>query len=148
MEDNGYLDPLNEDHLFALHHAYLPRIRRCLSEFKSAWNAHPLRTEHNWTPRQIWVNGVVHHERAHQTAVSDIPNAAQDDIAQFGIDPDGPITRDEEDSSSVVTVPQIVPSRDDYHRLMLSVDPLSPSDEFGIDLYLQTTNVLLDINES
>ena len=41
LENNGLLDPLNELHLFALHHTYIPRINRCLQEFKGQWENHP-----------------------------------------------------------------------------------------------------------
>ena len=49
----------NTLHLFALHFTFLPRINRALESFVEAWNLHPVRTEHNWTPEQIWLNGMI-----------------------------------------------------------------------------------------
>jgi hypothetical protein len=96
MEDNGYLDS-NNDHLFALHHVYLPRIQRCLSEFKAAWNDRPLGAEHNWTPQQISVNGMIHPDNSSQTAVSHILHNRTEDLELYGIDPDGPIHPEEDE---------------------------------------------------
>lgn len=42
LEDNELRDPLNELHLFALHYTYIPRINKCLQEFKGQWENHPL----------------------------------------------------------------------------------------------------------
>ena len=54
LEQHRLLDPLNESDLYALHNVYLPRINRALSEFKHQHNYHPLRTEHNLTPMQMF----------------------------------------------------------------------------------------------
>ena len=34
-------------------------INFALQEFANAFNLHPLRTEHNWNPNQIWSNGII-----------------------------------------------------------------------------------------
>lgn len=33
MEQTDILDPLNEEHLYALHYGFIPRVNRALSEF-------------------------------------------------------------------------------------------------------------------
>ena len=38
----------------ALHYIYIPRINRALMEFQRQHNHHPLQTEGNLTPRQIF----------------------------------------------------------------------------------------------
>ena len=48
MEQTDILDPLNEEHLYALHYVYIPRINRALSEFTRGWNHHPI---HNLTTK-------------------------------------------------------------------------------------------------
>ena len=47
LEDRGLLGPLNELHLFALHYTYIPRINKCLEEFRNQWQNHPLSSEGN-----------------------------------------------------------------------------------------------------
>lgn len=57
MEEEGLLDPSNELHLFCLQYVFIPRINESLSEFCRAWNSHPLSTESNHTPIQLWLAG-------------------------------------------------------------------------------------------
>ena len=49
MEDNNIV-PCNGTDLFMLHCVYLQCINHQLNAFRHAWNAHPIRTEHNWSP--------------------------------------------------------------------------------------------------
>ena len=57
MEDTGILDPDNEVHLFCLHFVFIPRINSSLAQFMTMWNDHPLRTESNHSPNQLWMTG-------------------------------------------------------------------------------------------
>ena len=50
LQERMLLDPLNADHLFALHFVFLPRINASLSEFKQQWNDHGMRTTRHQTP--------------------------------------------------------------------------------------------------
>ena len=58
MEGQGVLDADNEVHLFCLHYIYLQRIDAALVSFTNAWNNHPIRTERNLTPIQLWISGL------------------------------------------------------------------------------------------
>lgn len=57
MEITGILDPDDEVHLFCLHYIFIPRINSSLSQFMTMWNVHPLRTESNHSPNQLWMTG-------------------------------------------------------------------------------------------
>ncbi len=59
LEDEGLLDPLKETDLFCVHFAVLPEINRCLIEFVDSWNNHCLSSEHNSTPEQLYVIGML-----------------------------------------------------------------------------------------
>ena len=59
LEAISLLDPNNTTHLFCLHYVYVPRISRHLSTWADAWNMHPLRTERNHTPLQLWTRGLL-----------------------------------------------------------------------------------------
>ena len=54
LEEEGILDPDNEMDIFCLHQALKNRIDQKLSEFTQSWNNHPLRTEGNHTPLQLF----------------------------------------------------------------------------------------------
>ena len=55
LEAYNLLDCLLDVHLFALHYVYIPRINRALDEFVRQYNNHPLHTEHNMTPLQLFM---------------------------------------------------------------------------------------------
>lgn len=58
MENQGLLHADCEHHLWCLHFVFLPIINRHIRNWKSAWLNHPLRTEKNKTPLQLWVTGL------------------------------------------------------------------------------------------
>ena len=100
MEATGILDPDCESDLFVLHYVYLPRINKSLWPFMIAWNNHPLRTEHNWSPRKIWVNSVIQ---------SDLNDTSCPD-GDYGVDPTGPLPDTE---LATVVVPETAHSLSD-----------------------------------
>ena len=65
--------------LFCLHYIFLPRINRALQEYSEAYNHHPVRTEHNWSPYQLWYHSSI-------AAHNDDPI----DLNDYGLDPQGP----------------------------------------------------------
>lgn len=72
LEARELLDPDDEHDLFVLHNVFLRVINHHLQMFVRAWNQHPLRTERNWPPHKIWMNGMMDPERRHLTAVRDV----------------------------------------------------------------------------
>ena len=58
MESLDILDPNDDLHIFCLHFVFIPRINRQLSYWKNSWINHPMRSEHNLTPRQLWTAGL------------------------------------------------------------------------------------------
>ncbi len=70
MEDNNDLDPESEIDIFALQFVFLPRINRSLKQFLEAWNLHGLRTERNWSPRQIFLNSVLSGVSIHESVTN------------------------------------------------------------------------------
>ena len=139
MEESGVLDMSNPTHKFALHFVFLPRINKALSSFVLAWNSHPLRTENNWSPERIWVNGMMDQRNQHLSAVADIsqvePSAG--DLDWFGFDHLAPTPMD--DGLPVVLV------EDAYIELRETVlneviNPLQVSNRFGIDIYMNCVN--------
>ena len=58
LKVNHLLDADNDDHIWSLHYVYLPMINKHLQTWKNAWVHHPLSTEKNKTPMQLWVSGL------------------------------------------------------------------------------------------
>ena len=42
LEETGLLNPLNEEHIYALHYVFRPRINRAIEEFTRGWNQHSI----------------------------------------------------------------------------------------------------------
>ena len=57
LPSHGIVDPDDDVHLFSLHTVFLPRINKHLELWRKAWIKHPLRTEHNLSPEQLWTVG-------------------------------------------------------------------------------------------
>ena len=77
LENEGLLDPLNEADLYCLHFIFLPRINQCIRDFTESWNHHPLSTEGNMTPYQLFYEGLL------QTEEQQLLNTATVDTSQF-----------------------------------------------------------------
>lgn len=71
LEEASLLDPNNPSDLYALHYIFLPYLNQQLRVFCQIWNHHPLRTEHNKTPQQLWISGLLSgsNDRAAQEGV-------------------------------------------------------------------------------
>ena len=58
MEENDLLDPLNDLRLYVLHLIFLPSINNAQRELLEDWNNHPLSSENNFSPYQLWRLGL------------------------------------------------------------------------------------------
>lgn len=131
MEAVDVLNADSELDLFVLHCIFLPRIRKSLSEFCKAWNLHPIRTEHNWSPRKIWINSIM------RDSVDSSFNPR--DASMYGFDPSGPLPDEE---CTTVQVPDIISplEGDQLHAFLDSIDTTTTFDSFdmGISYFIST----------
>ena len=56
MEDLGILNPLNMEHLAALHYVYMDEINRRLNLWTTAWSGHKIGTV-KYSPFILWTSG-------------------------------------------------------------------------------------------
>ena len=59
----NYLNPDNKFRCYTLHYINLSRINQSLEVFKDGWNHHAVRTEHNLSPHQMFVQGALQFQR-------------------------------------------------------------------------------------
>lgn len=124
LEDEGDLDVLNEVDMYCLHRVYLGRINQALRSFEVSWNNHPLSTEHNNTPNQLFVAGILQqHDRSVPSQRSSRQNL--------------PPFRDHVHVPRSSFVPCSVLERD-----LNQVDHLRRSDDFGKDIYLEIVQMV------
>ncbi len=142
MESHQILDPCSDTDLFVLHSVFLPRINSQLNAFCDAWNAHPMRTERNWSPYRMWINGVLRPSRQTQTAVRDIVyGIPPEGINNFGIDYYGPLPYDE--VVDQVDVPETeIPLNESQLNEFLEIVHRIPSNNYGIDVFVQAREIL------
>ena len=69
MEQSGLLNIDNAVHMFCLQYVFLQRINHSLAAFKDAWNCHPLSTEQNLSPLQLWMSGLASEQPVVQSEV-------------------------------------------------------------------------------
>ncbi|XP_019859042.1 PREDICTED: uncharacterized protein LOC109587245 [Amphimedon queenslandica] len=122
----------NDIHLFCLHYVYISRINMALTHFTNAWNNHPLSSEGNLTPDQLWISGLLRNQHVTFEEMTD------EEVLAHGIDWDGPLpTEGDVEGVEVIQTPNPL-NDDDFMQLKLTVDPNQISPNFGIDLYLAT----------
>ena len=146
MEEQQMLDPENSLDLFVLHCVFLPQINHSLEHFTSAWNQHPLRTERMWSPRKIWMNGMIRDSSEGQHRI-EVIDPTPDDLESFGIDPSGPLP----EAQQQVMVPETWCPLDDAGRQnfldslsLLQQEQCQPSD-YGIQKYCSAKRLLNEI---
>ncbi|KAL0165569.1 hypothetical protein M9458_037413, partial [Cirrhinus mrigala] len=59
LEAEGLLDLSVVEELFCVHYTFLPRLQADLDTFAEAWNHHPLSSEGNRSPEQLWQMGLM-----------------------------------------------------------------------------------------
>ena len=103
LEARELLDPANDCDLFVLHCVFLPVINHHLQQFAKGWNQHPIRTERNWSPHKIWINGMIDPNRRNHTAIKDVIGVPSVPIDNLGIDDEGPLP---DEQTHTVDVPE------------------------------------------
>ena len=138
MEDQGMLDPVNERDLFALHYVFIPRINLSLSKFQEGWNNHGMRTERNMTPNQLYAYGALQLQHSGLVALDFFDHVTE----EYGLDDDGDSVN--ENSTEGVPIPRSAfhLTEEQLELLQSEVNPLQLSENYGIDIYLNTIEVI------
>jgi len=127
MEDNFDLDVNKEVDMFSLHYIFIPRINRDLKDFQESWNNHPLSTEHNQSPMQVWTVGFYNQPHA--------LDLTESELSEFGIDDDGPTPDIQTNNNVLVPEIDIDLSDDIIDYISQNIDPLSDDNNLGINTY-------------
>lgn len=137
LERQALLDTDNEIHIWSLHYIYLPMLNNHLQTWKNAWVHHPLSTESNRTPMQLWISGL-HFTHFGQTMLQNAREpVTEEEIRQYGVDWDGPVNAGDD---NIVQVPDTTCPLDDHNLslLMQAVDYRVDDHNYGISLYTDT----------
>ena len=134
LETRGAFVPTNVAHLYCLHIVYLPMINAALTELAAQWNDHPVTNETNFTPCQMWTQGMIESRHRNLTAVQDVVDGIPNNMEEFGIEENGPVPCLHQD---LVSVPQstIQISEEQGRAIGQAVGAIS-LDEIGINAYV------------
>ncbi|CAM4549368.1 unnamed protein product [Leuciscus chuanchicus] len=118
--------PFLED-LLTVHLTFLPKLKADLEAFVEGWNNHPLSTEGNETPEQIWHSGMMLRPIDQPDNLEDIeePDIDWDVAADYGEDVDG-----------VIVVPEFECPLNEQQLVELQVLMEENGDTDTRDLYL------------
>ena len=147
LESNGELDPDNEVHMFALQYVFMPRINRALDYFTTQWNHHPIRTEGNKSPLQLWIAGFYQFAESDYTAVRDVLDLGTVDFNEYGIDDNGPIPPLQTNNHVVLPRSLVELSEDEETFLDSQVQPLFDDENYGIGLYRRTVSLVQEFQQ-
>lgn len=136
LEGQSILDPLNDTDLFCLHYVFLPRINASLHSFQLAWNNHPLSTESNRSPIQIYMIDSLGSDLFHDSLSVNLPQ-------HVGLDH----SDDSSEYSNVITIPEIsLPLNENgLNYLRGTIDPLRNSSNHGMDIYMDCIQIVFQL---
>src|SRR5947209_8929486 len=127
------LNPNNEIHLWCLHYIYLPIINRALNIFQNQWNYHPLFTEHNQSPYQLFLAGMISY--GVHGILDEIPIAPSEiniNENEYGIDWNGLNNNDNVELSNI----NCPLNSSQYLELQNNILLLEESNNYRIEIYL------------
>ncbi|PFX26097.1 hypothetical protein AWC38_SpisGene9260 [Stylophora pistillata] len=135
MKNESILDiKLSDDvHLFSLHHVYVPRINRSLNEFIQQMNNHPVSTENNQSPLQMWEKGMLEYMHSGHTALS------SKEIENFGVDLEGALLV-KEDHYQVNVIPPTIELTEQQLTQMPSL--LQNDENCGVNICKQCVELI------
>ena len=142
LESQDLLDPLDEVQLFALHYVFKPRIHRALTLFATQWNNHPLSTERNRSPYQVWVQGFYEFANSSYETVRDVVNPETLDVNSYGIDDDGPMPGIRTVNHVEIPESTVILTDEEMTILVLLVNLLDQDNEHGKRLFMNACEAL------
>ena len=141
LEDQMFLDPLNEVHLYCIQIAFLCRVNAALQELKLDWNEHPMRTTGNLSPNQMFYLGLSSYLDANPDEIENVFT----DWDEYGVDFNGPHAPNEDDGDGVV-VPEIdLQLSVEQENHLLALRPNDTNDDAYIGYYLHIVQEVLNM---
>ena len=145
LESQNELDCNDEVHLYCLHLVFVGLINQSLETFAEQWNNHPVTTEQNFSPNQLWVQGMIRTQNTHLTAVQAVLDGSTD-MSHYGVDEDGPVPIPDAQQYVVEVPPSPVHLNDEQLHIVTSViNALKDFDDNGIEAYAAAKSIVIGI---
>ncbi|XP_073724968.1 uncharacterized protein [Misgurnus anguillicaudatus] len=135
LEEQDMLDLSSALQLFCCHFVFLPRLQANLDLFHERWDNHPLTTEQNLTPNQLWEIGQMKNPIAKSEEMT-IPDIKREDRGSI------------EDKHTAINDPQFKGpiSPEHMEQLRQQINPLQPSKYNGMDIYMSTVQFVQNLH--
>lgn len=136
LEHSGILGPTDEVHLFCIHLVYIPLINNAINQFICRWNNHPKSTQRNFSPDQLWIQGMLNFRNSGYQAVTDVTASEAVNFDHYRIDQEGPVP--EIQSDCAVSVPDTITTLTHNQELSLQEARdavFQTGDHYGIIAY-------------
>lgn len=82
LEEVSVINPSNEEHLFALHYVYVPRINRRLESWKPGYMHYNIRTAGSRTPKQMYILGLLETRGSHLVELTEYEPTTEANVMQ------------------------------------------------------------------
>ena len=139
LEEIGILNPLENDHLAALHYIYIPRINESLEVFVNGWNNHPMSSGKGQSPIQMYTKGMLS-RKSNGIPALDYYDAV--DVESYGHDDPDNEEVQAYNNASIICVPVTDTNQSILTLWRQHVDSLQESNMHGVDLYLQALSFM------
>lgn len=126
-------------HIYSLDYVYIPRINHALAIFKNGWKRHGIRIKHASSPEQLFVAGALQLRNSRMVALDFFDNINSD---YYGVDEQG-LARD--DDAVVIPENEFGLTYEQLQQLQQHVNPLADSDNYGIELYEQIIEFIINL---
>lgn len=134
MEDEGFLNPLNEIHLAALHYVYLPVINEKLEVWSCAWSHHRMRTTKS-SPIRMWVSGQLQNPLGIELVGSAIDNYGVEGIIDNA-------SEDEFERRPILKSLSSTLTEECVRRLAVEVPSTWLSDNYGVEYHMKAVDII------
>ena len=139
LERKYRLNPNNEIHLWCLHYVYLLIINRALNIFQNQWNHHPLSTEHNQSPYQLFLAEMISCEvHGILDEIPIVPSEININENEYGIDWNALNNNDNVELSNI----NCPLNSSQYLELQNNILLLEESNNYRIEIYLHTLSTV------
>ncbi|XP_019860862.1 PREDICTED: uncharacterized protein LOC109589179 [Amphimedon queenslandica] len=143
LEERGILDCENEADIFALHYVFIPRINKSLKLFQEAWNSHPLSTENNKSPLQLYHSYSQGSSLFDETVDPSVYGREEEENEEIN---DG---EDNQDMDTVVVPTNLVQlSENSLSLLQSNINPLDHFNDNGQQIFVNTVALLFTLMQS
>ena len=140
MEEQGYLDPLNDYHLTALHFVFLSRINEKICVWNNAWASHRMRTIKT-SPLKLWISG----QMLNPVGIE----LGNEELEFYGVE--GPLDGPDEGTRPIFSAPNRLNNElvHRLHDLVVESDHETEHNKtHGIALYLKVLDVVTNFYEN